>query len=165
MLKYDTPLEHLNETYWQYRAEVIPEDECYPQPEEHMLHVCHFKTDENSTGIASTFGDPFWLRIRPGETLADIKPRIQDKLAVPDEEFFKWKFAYSARQMHHPLEYLSDDDEVLSKFPKVPLFSQNDNKYFGGEYCFLGLEHEDTRPKRPVQHSRYTYERPVRIYS
>jgi len=165
VLKYDTTLDHLNETYWQYRAEVIPDDERDPQPDEHMLHVCHFKTEENSTGIATTFGDPFWLRIRQGETLADIKPRLKEKLGVANEDFAKWKFAYSARQMHHPLEYLSDEDDVLSKFPKVPLFSQNDNRYYGGEYCFLGLEHEDTRPRRLAQHSRYTYERPVRIYS
>eukprot|EP00803_Ostreobium_quekettii_P004318 evm.model.scf_1518.4 EVM.evm.TU.scf_1518.4 scf_1518:22440-34055(-) len=165
VLKYDTTLDTLNENYWQYRAEVIPEDERELHPGEHNLHVCHFRTDDNSNGIATTFGDPFWLRIRQGETLADVKPRIQDKLGVPGDEFAKWKFAFSARQMHHPLEYLDDGDDVLSKFPRLPLFSQNSCRYYGGEYCFLGLEHEDTRPRRPAQHSRYTYERPVRIYS
>lgn len=35
------------------------------------------------------FGDPFFLVIHEGETLADVKLRIQKKLQVPDEEFSK----------------------------------------------------------------------------
>ena len=35
------------------------------------------------------FGEPFFLVIREGETLAEIKVRIQKKLQVPDEEFPK----------------------------------------------------------------------------
>lgn len=35
------------------------------------------------------FGDPFFLIIHEGETLADVKARIRKKLQVPDEEFSK----------------------------------------------------------------------------
>jgi ubiquitin carboxyl-terminal hydrolase 7 len=35
------------------------------------------------------FGDPFFLAIREGETLAEVKGRIQRKLQVSDEEFSK----------------------------------------------------------------------------
>ena len=35
------------------------------------------------------FGEPFFLIIREGETLAEVKVRIQKKLQVPDEEFSK----------------------------------------------------------------------------
>lgn len=35
------------------------------------------------------FGEPFFLVIHEGETLADVKVRIQKKLQVPDEEFSK----------------------------------------------------------------------------
>lgn len=35
------------------------------------------------------FGEPFFLIIREGETLAEIKVRVQKKLHVPDEEFSK----------------------------------------------------------------------------
>ena len=35
------------------------------------------------------FGEPFFLVIREGETLAEVKVRIQKKLQVPDEEFSK----------------------------------------------------------------------------
>lgn len=35
------------------------------------------------------FGEPFFLVIREGETLAEVKGRIQKKLQVPDDEFSK----------------------------------------------------------------------------
>ena len=35
------------------------------------------------------FGEPFFLIIHEGETLAEVKERIQKKLQVPDEEFSK----------------------------------------------------------------------------
>lgn len=35
------------------------------------------------------FGEPFFLVIHEGETLAEVKARIQKKLQVPDEEFAK----------------------------------------------------------------------------
>jgi hypothetical protein len=35
------------------------------------------------------FGEPFFLVIHEGETLAEIKVRLQKKLQVPDEEFAK----------------------------------------------------------------------------
>lgn len=35
------------------------------------------------------FGEPFFLVIHEGETLAEVKLRIQKKLQVPDEEFSK----------------------------------------------------------------------------
>lgn len=35
------------------------------------------------------FGEPFFLVIHEGETLAEIKVRIQKKLQVPEEEFSK----------------------------------------------------------------------------
>lgn len=35
------------------------------------------------------FGEPFFLVIHEGETLAEVKVRVQKKLQVPDEEFSK----------------------------------------------------------------------------
>ena len=35
------------------------------------------------------FGEPFFLVIHEGETLEEVKVRIQKKLQVPDEEFSK----------------------------------------------------------------------------
>lgn len=51
------------------------------------------------------FGEPFFLVIHEGETLAVVKVRIQKKLQVPDEEFSKvllillLSFGYSAVSM------------------------------------------------------------------
>ena len=36
----------------------------------------------------------FFLVIHEGETLAEVKVRIQKKLLVPEEEFAKWRFAF-----------------------------------------------------------------------
>ncbi len=41
------------------------------------------------------FGEPFFLVVHQTETLAEVKQRIQTKLAIPDEEFSKvcsWSF-------------------------------------------------------------------------
>lgn len=35
------------------------------------------------------FGEPFFLVIHEGETLAEVKVRVQKKLQVPDDEFSK----------------------------------------------------------------------------
>lgn len=35
------------------------------------------------------FGEPFFLVIHEGETLEEVKVRVQKKLQVPDEEFSK----------------------------------------------------------------------------
>ena len=37
----------------------------------------------------NTFGDPFFLAVKEGETLVFVKKRIQDKLQIADEEFAK----------------------------------------------------------------------------
>lgn len=40
------------------------------------------------------FGDPFFLVIREGETLAEVKLRVQKKLQVTNEEFLKVNIVY-----------------------------------------------------------------------
>jgi hypothetical protein len=47
-----------------------------------LLHLCPQQQVQN-------FGEPFFLVIHEGETLAQVKMRIQKKLQVPDEEFAK----------------------------------------------------------------------------
>ena len=39
--------------------------------------------------IFSTFGVPFLLKIKQGETLSKVKERIQKRIDVPDKEFEK----------------------------------------------------------------------------
>lgn len=155
-------LDDLRETYWTYRAEVVPAAESTPPC---YVHVCHYQSDENSVNVI-VFGDPFWLEVSSMDTVADVKVRVQAKLGISDEEFSKWEFSFHPRQMQ-PIEYLHDDDIVLDKFLKVPSLKQADNtKYFGDNGMFLGLEHEDSNPaKRAPQTRYYAYERGIRIYS
>ncbi|KAL8542578.1 hypothetical protein ACS0TY_003455 [Phlomoides rotata] len=54
-----------------------------------------------------------------GETLAEVKVRIQKKLQVPDEEFSKWKFAFLS--LGRP-EYLEDSDIVSSRFQRRDVY-------------------------------------------
>ncbi|XVE68547.1 hypothetical protein DITRI_Ditri09bG0076600 [Diplodiscus trichospermus] len=83
-------IENINDQYWTLRAEEIPEEEKNLGPHDRMIHVYHFTKDvaQNQVQIQN-FGEPFFLVIHEGETLADVKMRIQRRLQVPDEEFAK----------------------------------------------------------------------------
>lgn len=92
------------------------------------------------------FGDPFLLRVADTDTLADVRPQIQQKLGIADDEFAKWKFAACASL--RPPDYLSDDDNVASKFVK------STNTYSSGhDSMCLGLEHTDAHPHRHRHHN------------
>ena len=156
-------MEQLYESYWTFRAEAIPDDEKNLKGNEYLVHCCHCKPDDSSVSL---FGDPIWIRVKKGETLRELKKRIQSKLEISDEEFSTWKFAYHPRQMQ-PLDYLSDDDDIISKFPRGLAGSWNNGKYYGDNSAFIALQHEDTKPNRkPQQQSRWgPYEKGIKIYS
>ncbi|KAI4308350.1 hypothetical protein L6164_031433 [Bauhinia variegata] len=150
-------IENINDQYWTLRAEEIPEEEKNLGPHDRLIHVYHFTKDtaQNQMQIQN-FGEPFFLVIREGETLADIKVRIQKKLQVPDEEFAKWKIAFLS--LGRP-EYLQDSDIVSSRFQRRDVY--------GAWEQYLGLEHTDNAPKRAyaVNQNRHTFEKPVKIYN
>ncbi|XP_020967676.1 ubiquitin carboxyl-terminal hydrolase 13 [Arachis ipaensis] len=93
--------------------------------------------DTTQNQQVQNFGDPFFLVVHEGETLADVKLRIQKKLQVPDEEFSKWKFAFLS--LGRP-EYLQDSDVVSSRFQRRDIY--------GAWEQYLGLEHTDNAPKK-----------------
>ncbi|KAL7614149.1 hypothetical protein Lser_V15G07976 [Lactuca serriola] len=75
---------------WVLRAEKIPEEEKDLKPGYRRIHVYHFiKEAQQKWGLqqVKNFGEPFFMIIHEDETLVAIKPRIQCKLAVPDDEF------------------------------------------------------------------------------
>ncbi|CAH8348830.1 unnamed protein product [Eruca vesicaria subsp. sativa] len=131
-------IENINDHYWNLRAEEIPEEEKNIGPSDRLIHVYHFTKEagQNQTHVLN-FGDPFVLVIREGETLEEIKTRIQKKLHVPDEEFAKWKFAFFS--MGRP-DYLQDTDVVYNRFQRRDVY--------GAWEQYLGLEHVDNGPKR-----------------
>uniref|UniRef100_A0A7N2KN06 ubiquitinyl hydrolase 1 n=1 Tax=Quercus lobata TaxID=97700 RepID=A0A7N2KN06_QUELO len=133
-------IENINDHYWTIRAEEIPEEEKNLGPDDRLIHVYHFIKDtaQNPMRILNSFciiqkienfGEPFFMVMHEGETLAVIKVRIQKKLQVPHEEFAKWKFAFLFQGRP---EYLQDSDIVSGHF-------QGDGPW--QEY--LGLEHSD----------------------
>ncbi|KAL0322105.1 UNVERIFIED_CONTAM: Ubiquitin carboxyl-terminal hydrolase 12 [Sesamum calycinum] len=131
-------IENINDQYWTLRAEEIPEEEKNLGPHDRLIHVYHFMKDTAQNQVqVQNFGDPFFLVIHEGETLAEVKKRIQKKLHVPDEEFSKWKFAFLS--LGRP-EYLQDSDIVSSRFQRRDVY--------GAWEQYLGLEHSDNAPKR-----------------
>ncbi|GAB4857199.1 CSN-associated deubiquitinating enzyme Ubp12 [Ancistrocladus abbreviatus] len=150
-------IENINDQYWTLRAEEIPEEEKSLGPHDRLIHVYHFTKDTAQNQMqVQNFGEPFFLVIHEGETLAEIKVRIQKKLHVPDEEFSKWKFAFLS--LGRP-EYLQDSDIVSSRFQRRDVY--------GAWEQYLGLEHADTTPKRAytANQNRHAFEKPVKIYN
>ncbi|GLT61911.1 hypothetical protein SLA2020_345830 [Shorea laevis] len=145
-------IENINDQYWTLRAEEIPEEEKNLSPHDRLIHVYHFtrETAQNQMQVQN-FGEPFFLVIHEGETIAEVKVRIQKKLQVPDEEFAKWKFAFLS--LGRP-EYLQDSDTVFNRFQRRDVY--------GAWEQYLGLEHADNTPKRSyVNQNRHTFERPA----
>ncbi|KAJ0789246.1 putative ubiquitinyl hydrolase 1 [Helianthus annuus] len=149
-------IENINDQYWTLRAEEIPEEEKDLGPQDRLIHVYHFTKDTSQNQQVQNFGEPFFLVIREGETLAEVKLRIQKKLQVPDEEFSKWKFAFLS--LGRPT-YLQDSDVVSTRFQRRDVY--------GAWEQYLGLEHSDTTSKRSyaANQNRHTFEKPVRIYN
>ncbi|XP_030549140.1 ubiquitin C-terminal hydrolase 12-like [Rhodamnia argentea] len=148
-------IENINDQYWTLRAEEIPEEEKNLGPHDRLIHVYHFMKETTQNQVQN-FGEPFFLVIHEGETLSDIKVRIQKKLQVPDEEFAKWRFAFLS--LGRP-EYLADSDVLSTRFQRRDVY--------GAWEQYLGLEHTDNAPKRSyaVNQNRHTFEKPVRIYN
>lgn len=150
-------IENINDQYWTLRAEEIPEEEKILGLHDRLIHVYHFMKDPAQNQVqVQNFGEPFFLVIHEGETLAEVKLRIQKKLQIPDEEFAKWKFAFLS--LGRP-EYLQDTDIVSSRFQRRDVY--------GAWEQYLGLEHSDNAPKRSfaASQNRHVYEKPVKIYN
>ncbi|KAH0891231.1 hypothetical protein HID58_053660 [Brassica napus] len=147
-------IESINDHYWTLLAEEIPEEEKNIGPNARLIHVYHFTKESGQNQVqVHNFGDPFVLVIHEGETLEEIKTRIQKKLHVPDEDFAKWKFAFFSTGRP---DYLQDTDVVYNRFQRKDVY--------GAWEQYLGLEHVDNAPKR-AYHNRHAYEKPVKIYN
>ncbi|KAI5578143.1 hypothetical protein POPTR_008G012600v4 [Populus trichocarpa] len=154
---HNEKIENINDQYWTLRAEEVPEEEKNLAPHDRLIHVYHFMKDTTQNQVqVQNFGEPFFLVIHEGETLTEVKMRIQKKLQVPDEEFSKWKFAFLS--LGRP-EYLQDSDIVSSRFQRRDVY--------GAWEQYLGLEHSDNAPKRSyaANQNRHTFEKPVKIYN
>lgn len=102
------------DSYWQLRAEEVPEEEREVKAGERLLHCTHFHQVAGPGGPqVVNFGDPFLLKIGEEETLGSVRRRVQAKLGVADEEFGKWKIA-AVGTTGNKVEYLTDDGEAVA---------------------------------------------------
>jgi len=148
--KEDTSLESLTIGGTKvYRIEEIPPDEVRLLDDEMLISCAHFHKE-----VFSTFGIPFLVKIKHGEPFSKVKERIQKKLAIPEKEWEKLKFAIVA--LGRP-QFITEDDFIvnLQDFKPHPNNSSSPKPW-------LGLEHVNKAPKR----SRFNYlEKAIKIYN
>ncbi|RGB42730.1 ICP0-binding domain of ubiquitin-specific protease 7-domain-containing protein [Rhizophagus diaphanus] len=106
-------------------AEEIPQDELLANSNDQIIQVYHFIKDP-----IQTHGIPFKFVIKNGETLTDIKIRLQLRLGMNKIEFSRIKIAIISEITYEKPEYLEDDDIILSERE----LSNTD---------YLGLDHVD----------------------
>jgi len=111
--------------YVPLRAEEIPEEELKKDKLSKTIQVIHVYRDPPSI---QTFGNPFNLAVPRNEKFGETKKRIQDKLAIPEEEFNTWKFCI-VPWIGKPTP-VDDDDCIAAKIE--------------ASEC-LGLEHKPPR--------------------
>ncbi|XP_071563209.1 ubiquitin carboxyl-terminal hydrolase 7-like isoform X2 [Temnothorax nylanderi] len=149
----DTPLDHLNTSGTKlYRIEEIPVDEVNLAEGEMLVPVAHFHKE-----VFSTFGIPFFFKIKHGEPFPKMKDRLLKKLGVQEKEFEKFKFAVVT--MGKP-QLIIDSPESCIKIEDFLLryTSQSTSPH----RPWLGLEHVNKAPKR----SRTNYlEKAIKIYN
>lgn len=109
-------------------GEEVAQDEVNAREEDKVINVFHFSKDANRT-----HGVPFKFVIRAGEKFADTKNRMQDRLAVPDKDFSKFRFALVQSSTYKQPSYLEDDDVIY------------DHKFLPDDV--LGLDHIDRSGK------------------
>lgn len=109
-------------------GEEISMEEINAKEDDKVIHVYHFSKDANRT-----HGVPFRFVIKAGEKFSETKKRMQTRLAVPDKDFSKFKFALVQSSTYKQPTYLEDDDIIY------------DHKFLMEDV--LGLDHIDRSGK------------------
>lgn len=117
--------------YTTLRAEEVPEEDLKKDSKAKVIQVTHVFRDTH----VQTFGNPFYFVVPKTERFADTKRRIQEKLAIPDEEFATWKFLI----VPWIGKAVVIEDEETCVAAKV---DQSD---------YLGLEHKPPRRANPYR--------------
>ncbi|XP_071796700.1 ubiquitin carboxyl-terminal hydrolase 7-like [Asterias amurensis] len=136
--KEETLLDHLNPAGTKtYRIEEIPADQLELGDNEMLVCTAHYHKD-----LFSTFGTPFLLRIKEGESFIDVKERLREILDISEKELEKIKFAIVV--MGRPT-YISEEGDV-----KVSLKDFQPQIHSGGTAQprpWLGLDHMNKNKK------------------
>jgi len=134
-----------------FRIEEVPKDELYCTDDEVIISVAHFHKE-----AFSTFGIPFLLKLKHGESFANVKSRIQEKADIPDKEFEKFRFAIIVMGR---AQFIEDGTYCVNVQDFKPPPSHGGNM---SPRPWLGLEHMNKATKR----SRYNYlEKAIKIYN
>lgn len=162
----DENIDHLtNTTQKSYRIEEIPPDQREISAEDEMLvPVAHYQKEPYST-----FGHPFLLKVKEGESFDSVKERIQKFLDVSDKEFEKYRVSLVC--MGRP-RYLDEEQIKTVRLRDFSLTSSAttgghatpDTKHSGNQHAkpFIGLQHQNKNSKR----ARYNYmEKAIKIYN
>ncbi|XP_042505817.1 ubiquitin C-terminal hydrolase 12-like isoform X2 [Macadamia integrifolia] len=103
------------------RVEEIPEEEKNLGPRDRLVPILQFrKATAKEQRFFWYFGEPFFLIVHEGESLAEIKVRIQKKFRIPDGKFVQLKFSFIPWRGLTSRQDLQDSDIVFSYF-QIPL--------------------------------------------
>ncbi|KAK0549532.1 ubiquitin-specific protease ubp15 [Tilletia horrida] len=105
-------------------GEEISRDELESSEDDKIISVFHFSKEAHRT-----HGVPFKFVIKRGEKFADTKKRIQARLAVPDKDFAKFRFALVQSSTYKQPSYIEDEDVIY------------DHKFLPEDT--IGLDHPD----------------------
>lgn len=133
-----------------YRVEEVPKGQESLDENEMLVAVVHYQKE-----IYSTFGHPFYLKIKDGESFESVKDKIQKHLEVPDKEFEKYRIAVISMARPKYLDDLQQDTVRIKDFLQAGQGGNSPKPY-------IGLEHVNKNSKRP----RYNYmEKAIKIYN
>ena len=131
----------------EYRVEAKSAAELALDPATHArVQAVHCTRD--ATGNASFFGVPVYVVVPRGAPLAAVRPLLQRRLAVPDADFARWRFA---RITYTRPEMLDADSIVV---PAAGASSSSASSHASGAVpsTLLGMIHP--RPHTGKHHQR-----------
>ncbi|GIL82845.1 hypothetical protein Vretimale_8198 [Volvox reticuliferus] len=127
----------------------------------------------------AAFGDPFLIRVRPHETMGQLRANIQALLGTPPEEFARWPVLFVGTRPNNA--WLEDSDDLTLYFAShriqfdsaaaaaAAAGGRTDAVLIAPSKLMVIILHEDrgggTTRRQPPSNNRYTYEKPVKIYA
>ena len=121
---------------WDLRVEKIPIDQQTSNPMIKLVQVQHiFKSAKRVHGI------PFLFVIRQGETIADLRSRLQEYTKVADDEFAKWKLGYAEQKVEERGTMVDTEVEVTYKADDDIV--EHSDFEIGGARTWIVLDHLD----------------------
>ena len=158
--KEDTRIESLATTQSKtYRVEEVPTGQARVAENELLVPVVHFQKE-----IYSTFGHPFFLKLKEGEKFESVKEKIQKHLDLPEKEFEKYRLAVISMGRAKYLDGGGEGAAAAADGPQTVKIRDFINSGATGSNAkpYIGLEHVNKNSKR----ARYNYmEKAIKIYN